>query len=105
MKRWNGIERRKHNEPYYLGDRRKNEDEKVNANFVPTKNDERYQFENLVITYRARFNVWQVEDMKLPTYQRLLFEVAGYANQMDAFMWAKEYVKDIKYNKDRKDKE
>ena len=91
-KKWDGKERRKHLEPYYMGDKRKNID-KVNADFVITKNDERYQFENLVIMYRARFNVWQVLDMKLPSYEQLLFEITGYANQMDAFMWAKEYIK------------
>jgi hypothetical protein len=97
-KKWDGAERRKGAKPYSEGDRRKNNTSKVNADFVSTKNDERYQFENLVIIYRARFNVWQVLNMRLPSYEQLLFEVVGYAKQVDAFMWAKEYIKELKYN-------
>ena len=100
---WNGDERRKGKEPYYLGDRRKDTSEKVNAHFVPSHNDERYQFENLVLLYKARFNVWHVMDLKKPSYEQLLFEVVGYANQLDAFLWAKEHVKELKYNKENGD--
>jgi len=105
LEMWDGAERRKGLEPYYMGERRKNELSKVTSNFVPTNNDERYQFESLIIMYRARFNVWQVLDAKKPSYQQLLFEVTGYANLADAFVWAKEYVKDIKYSKDMKEDE
>lgn len=98
---WDGVERRTAKEPYYLGDRRVDKSDRVHAHFVPTNNDERYQFENLVIIYRARFNVWHVMNLSKPTYQQLLFEVAGYANQVDAFMWAKEYVKEEKYNREK----
>jgi hypothetical protein len=103
--KWDGEERRKGNEPYYLGDRREDRSERVHADYVPTNNDERYQFEGLVITYRARFNVWHVEDMKKPTFQRLLYEVKGYVNGQDALLWAKEYIKNIKYSKDKKEGE
>ena len=102
-KKWDGIDRRKHTNSYSMGDKRKNNTTKVNADFVLTKNDERYQFENLIIYYRARFNVWQVLDMKLPSYEQLLFEIAGYANQMDAFMWAKDYIKELKYKEEKKE--
>ena len=98
---WDGAERRKGLEPYYMGERRKNELSKVSSEFVPTNNDERYQFESLVLIYRARFNVWQVLDAKKPSYQQLLFEVVGYANQTDAFVWAKDYIKELKYNKEK----
>ena len=100
-KKWSGVERRKNTEPYSKGDKRKNNTTKVNADFVSIRNDERYQFENLVIYYRARFNVWQVLNMNLPSYEQLLFEVVGYARQVDAFMWAKEYIKELKYNKEK----
>lgn len=101
-KKWDGVERRKEAKSYSEGDKRKNNTTKVNADFVPTKNDERYQFENLVIYYRARFNVWQVLNMKLSSYEQLLFEVVGYANQMDAFMWAKDYIKELNNNETKK---
>jgi hypothetical protein len=101
-KKWNGKERREHTGPYYMGDRRKNGD-KVNADFVPTRNDERYQFEGLVIYYRARFNVWQVHDMKKPSFEQILFEVVGYANGMDALTWAKDYARELKYKEEKKE--
>ena len=97
---WNGDERR--TSLYNVTDEKRRSDDKVNATFVSTKNDERYQFEHLVIYYRARFNVWQVVNMNLPSYEQLLFEVTGYANQMDAFMWAKEYIKEWKYKQEQR---
>jgi len=100
---WNGVERR--TSLYNATDEKRRSEDKVSANFVSTKNDERYQFEHLVIYYRARFNVWQVVNMNLPSYEQLLFEVAGYANQMDAFMWAKEYIKRKKYGEENKENE
>ena len=99
---WDGEERRQGKEPYYMGDRRKDMADKIHAHFVPTNNDERYQFENLVIYYHARFNVWQVKDLNKPSYEQILFEVVGYANQVDAFMWAKDFVKKAKYDKENK---
>jgi hypothetical protein len=99
---WDGNERRV--SLYNITDEKRRTMDKVNADYVPTKNDERYQFESLVILYRARFNVWQVMDMKKPSFQQIIFEVVGYANQVDAFMWAKEYVKEIKY-KNKEDDE
>jgi hypothetical protein len=100
---WSGNERRI--SLYNLTDDKRRTDDKVNAYYVPTKNDERYQFESLVILYKARFNVWHVLDMRKPSYQQILFEVVGYANQMDAFMWAKEYIKEEKYTQNKKEKE
>ena len=102
IKNWDGVDRRKGKKPYFLGDKRKDKSDKVSADFVSTKNDERYQFENLIIIYKARFNVWQVNDMKKPSYQQLLFEVTGYDNGNEAFIWAKEYIKELKYNKEGK---
>lgn len=84
-------ERRKKKQKIKHLDRRKAD--KVTATYVLTKGDERYQFEHLVIYYRASFNVWQVLNYKLPSYEQLLYEVVGYANQADAFIWAKDYVK------------
>lgn len=100
---WNGKERR--TSLYNLTDEKRRTEDKVNADFVMTKNDERYQFEHLVILYRARFNVWQVINLNLPSYQQILFEVTGYANQVDAFMWAKDYIKELKYNRATKERE
>jgi len=103
VEKWDGKERRKGKEPYYLGDRRKDRSEKVHADYVPTNNDERYQFENLIIMYKARFNVWHVMDMKKPSYQQILHEVGGYSNALEALEWAKEYIKEKKYYKESED--
>lgn len=88
---YTGKERRKKNDGHFP-DRRIAD--KVHSKNVMTKNDERYQFENLIIYYRASYNVWQVLNMKLPSYEQLLHEVQGYGNQADAFVWAKDYVKE-----------
>lgn len=87
----NNSERRTKVEKILHYDRRKAD--KITATYVLTKSDERYQFEHLVLYYRASFNVWQVMNMNLPSYEQLLHEVTGYANQADAFIWAKDYVK------------
>lgn len=104
LKNWDGEERRKNKLPYNHKNRRK-ENGSVSGFFVKTNNDERYQFENLVIRFRASYNVWQVLDMKKPSFQQLLFEVTGYSKEMEVFYWAKEYIKELKYNKERKDDE
>ena len=94
MAKYNGPERRKKQQPYSGNEKR--DENKIHSHNVFHRTDERYQFESLVIRYRAQFNIWQVIDYKRPNYDNILFEVIGYSNQADAFLWAKDHIKEIR---------
>ena len=98
---YSGEERRKKAERILHYDRRKSD--KVHSSYVMTKGDERYQFEHLVIYYRATFIVWQVMDYKRPSYDQILFEVVGYSNQGDVLVWTKDYIKAKKEQDEEKE--
>ena len=91
MAKYTGPERRQKQQSFKGEDKRT---AKVHSLNVFTRTDERYQFESLVIRYRAQFNVWQVIDYTRPEYDNILFEVVGYAYQADAFLWAKDFIKE-----------
>jgi hypothetical protein len=61
------------------------------------QNNQLYQLENITILYVANFNVWQVIDNRLPSWEKIIFEVVGINGDKEAFDFAREYLKKIKY--------
>jgi len=84
-----GLKERRREKLNHIDEKRV-ESEKVRL--IVALNDERYQFENLIIYYKARFNVWQVIDTRKHSWEQILFECVGYASSADAFIWAKNYI-------------
>ena len=97
MKRsWDGIDRRKN----IFGESPNDEDRRqVVRSSVLETTAQLYQMEESIrIIFDPKFNVWQVFDLSLATWEQLLYEIAGYGNQRIVFEFAMLTIKMKKYS-------
>ena len=95
MKRaWNGSDRRN-----ILGESPTNGDRReVVRSSVLENTAQLYQMEHSIrIIFKPEFNVWQVFDLSLATWEQLLYEIAGVGNQRIVFEFAMLTIKMKKY--------
>jgi len=96
MDKWDGKERRKSILPESPtgGERR----ETVRSTVLENPTAQLYQMEQSIrIIFKPEFNVWQVFDNSLPSYQSLIYEIAGKSNQQIVFQFAMLTIKMKKY--------
>ena len=94
-KPWDGIDRRKN----IIGESPTGENRRefVRSSVLETS-AQLYQMEQSIrIIFDPKFNVWQVLDNSLPSYNNLIYELAGKGNQSIVFQFAMLTIKMKKY--------